>query len=148
MRNKRKLLVTGIAIALAMPGAANGDEPGDDAPREEQARAPSVSSESIATMGSTRPSGARESAAPAEAARDASAEPAAMDEILLDRTRITGNQELPKVLYIVPWQQSEAGELIVKPDDSLSDEVLDPIDRPEFIRQVDYYGDLYGETEP
>lgn len=32
------------------------------------------------------------------------AEPAA-DVIELDQTVISGNQELPKVLYIVPWQQ-------------------------------------------
>jgi len=29
-----------------------------------------------------------------------------MDRMELGRTEITGNQELPKVLYIVPWQKS------------------------------------------
>jgi hypothetical protein len=28
---------------------------------------------------------------------------------------------------------------------TMLDEVLAPLDREEFIRQVDYYGDLYGE---
>jgi hypothetical protein len=28
----------------------------------------------------------------------------------------------------------------------LLDEVLAPLDREEFIRQVDYYSDLYGVT--
>ena len=70
-----------------------------------------------------------------------------MDSMELSRTEITGNQELPKVLYIVPWQKSEAGELVGKPVNTLLEEVLAPIDRTEFIRQVDYYGDLYGEEE-
>ena len=70
-----------------------------------------------------------------------------MDEIVLDRAEITGNQELPKVLYIVPWQKSDPGDLTGKPVNTLLDEVLAPIDRSEFIRQVDYYGDLYGKDE-
>jgi hypothetical protein len=68
-----------------------------------------------------------------------------MDRLELGRTEITGNQELPKVLYIVPWQKSDPGNLMGKPVNSLMDEVLAPLDREEFIRQVDYYGDLYGE---
>ena len=70
-----------------------------------------------------------------------------MDSMELDRTEITGNQELPKVLYIVPWQKSDPGDLMGRPVNTLLDEVLAPIDREEFIRQVDYYGDLYGGEE-
>lgn len=70
-----------------------------------------------------------------------------MDEIDLGRTEITGNQELPTVLYIVPWKKSDPGNLMGKPVNTLLDEVLTPIDRSEFIRQVDYYGDLYVEEE-
>ena len=70
-----------------------------------------------------------------------------MDSIELSRTEITGNQELPKVLYIVPWQKSDPGDLMGKPVNTLLDEVLAPVDREEFIRQVEYYGDLYGDSE-
>ena len=70
-----------------------------------------------------------------------------MDRLELGRTEITGNQELPKVLYIVPWQKSDPGELMGRPVNTLLDEVLSPLDREEFIRQVDYYGDLYGDEE-
>jgi len=70
-----------------------------------------------------------------------------MDSMELSRTEITGNQELPKVLYIVPWKKSDPGDLMGKPVNSLLDEVLAPIDREEFIRQVDYYNDLYGDEE-
>ncbi len=70
-----------------------------------------------------------------------------MDEMQLGRTEITGNQELPKVLYIVPWKKADPGDLMGKPINTLLDEVLAPIDREEFIRQVDYYGDLHSEDE-
>ncbi len=68
-----------------------------------------------------------------------------MDSMQLSRTEITGNQELPKVLYIVPWQKSDPGDLMGRPVNTLMDEVLAPIDREEFLRQVNYYGDLHGE---
>ena len=70
-----------------------------------------------------------------------------MDSIELDRTEITGNQELPKVMYIVPWQKSDPGDLMGRPVNTLLDEVLAPIDREEFTRQVDYYDDLYGSED-
>jgi hypothetical protein len=70
-----------------------------------------------------------------------------MDSIELGRTEITGNQELPTVMYIVPWKKADPGDLMGKPVNTLLDEVLAPIDREEFVRQVDYYQDLYGENE-
>ncbi|MDJ0749744.1 MAG: hypothetical protein QNJ11_09695 [Woeseiaceae bacterium] len=70
-----------------------------------------------------------------------------MDTLELSRTEVTGNQELPKVLYIVPWQKSDPGDLMGKPVNTLLDEVLAPVDREEFIRQVEYYDDLYGNEE-
>ena len=68
-----------------------------------------------------------------------------MDSLELGRTEITGNQELPKVLYIVPWKKSDPGNLMGKPVNTLLDEVLAPLDREEFIRQVEYYQDLNGK---
>jgi len=70
-----------------------------------------------------------------------------MDSMELSRTEITGNQELPKVLYIVPWQKSDPGDLLGRPVNSLLDEVLAPVDRDEFLRQVKYYDDLQGKEQ-
>jgi len=70
-----------------------------------------------------------------------------MDSLELERTEITGNQELPTVMYIVPWKKADPGDLMGKPVNTLLDEVLAPIDREEFVRQVDYYQDLYGEDK-
>ena len=70
-----------------------------------------------------------------------------MDRMELGRTEITGNQELPKVMYIVPWKKADPGDLMGRPVNTLLDEVLAPLDREEFVRQVDYYGDLYGNEQ-
>ena len=79
---------------------------------------------------------------PMPAVETASPAPGANDELDLERTEVTGNRELPKVLYIVPWRKPDPGDLAGRPVNSLLDEVLAPIDREEFLRQVDYYSDL------
>lgn len=61
------------------------------------------------------------------------------DRVELETTDITGNRELPKVLYIVPWKRSDLGDLVGKPANSLLDEVLQPIDRDVFLRENRYY---------
>jgi hypothetical protein len=66
----------------------------------------------------------------------------AEDHLQLDTTSITGNQELPKVLYIVPWKRSDLGDMLGKPANSLLDEVLQPVDRDVFRRQNRYYDAL------
>jgi hypothetical protein len=66
----------------------------------------------------------------------------AHDSIELDTTQITGNRELPKVLYIVPWKRSDLGDLVGKPVNSILDEVLAPVDRDVFKRQNRYYDAL------
>jgi len=66
----------------------------------------------------------------------------AEDHLQLDTTQITGNQELPKVLYIVPWKRSDLGDLLGRPANSLLDEVLQPVDRDVFRRENRYYDAL------
>jgi hypothetical protein len=80
---------------------------------------------------------------PARAATPArgAARPAgrAQDRVDLDATQITGNRELPRVLYIVPWKRSDLGDLTGKPVNSLLDEVLAPVDRDVFKRETRYF---------
>lgn len=137
-----------ICLLLLLPFAgsrAPAQAPGEEI-TEEQGRATQTSATEVAAE--------RESIEPAvpttvvaEDIRRRAIASGVMDEIELARTEITGNQELPKVLYIVPWKKSDPGDLTGKPVNTLLDEVLAPIDRPEFIRQVEYYEDLYGEDE-
>lgn len=70
----------------------------------------------------------------------------AMDTLDLGTTSITGNQELPKVLYIVPWKQSDLGDVVGRPVNTLLDEVLAPIDPEVFERQLGYYDTLREES--
>jgi len=65
-----------------------------------------------------------------------------VDRLELDSSSITGNQELPKVMYIVPWKEADMGDLSGKPGNSLVNEVLAPLDRDVFRRQVRYYEQL------
>lgn len=63
----------------------------------------------------------------------------ASDRLDLGTATVTGDQEQPKVMYIVPWKKSDIGDLSGKPMNSLLDEALAPVDRDEFKRQVAYY---------
>jgi hypothetical protein len=83
-----------------------------------------------------------EAPAPAQAANSGGKGGKAQDHLQLDTTQITGNQELPKVLYIVPWKRSDLGDLLGKPANSLLDEVLEPVDRDVFKRENRYYDAL------
>jgi hypothetical protein len=69
----------------------------------------------------------------------------ALDSIDLGTTSITGNQELPKVLYIVPWKKSDLGDLVGRPVNTLLDEVLAPVDPEVFERHLEYYETLNGK---
>lgn len=70
----------------------------------------------------------------------------AQDRADIDRTTITGNKELPKVLYIVPWKKPIPGPLASRPRTSVLDEALAPIDRDEFRRQIQYRAQLAPPT--
>ena len=60
------------------------------------------------------------------------------DHAEIDPTKIIGNRELPKVLYIVPWKKPLPGDLAGRPPVSVVDEALAPLDRDVFRRQVRY----------
>jgi hypothetical protein len=69
------------------------------------------------------------------------------DRLELETTDITGNRELPKVLYIVPWKRSDLSDLAGKPPNSLLDEVLQPLDRDVFQRENRYYDALKPDAK-
>jgi hypothetical protein len=70
------------------------------------------------------------------------------DRIVLDKLTITGNQELPRVTYILPWQSPPAPNLSDPPLDNLIDEALTPVDRETFRRQIYYYRTLTATPVP
>jgi hypothetical protein len=81
----------------------------------------------------TTPSSARK--APVAAAKPA----AKTDRLDLGVATVTGDREQPKVMYIVPWKKSDIGDMTGRPMNSLVDEILSPVDRDVFKREVIYY---------
>ncbi len=61
----------------------------------------------------------------------------------LQGATITGNRELPKVLYIVPWKKADPADL-GGASPNMMDEVLAPVDREVFTRQLQYYDALHS----
>lgn len=70
-----------------------------------------------------------------------------MDHLELDPTSITGNRELPKVMVIVPWKRADLGDLGGRPANSLLNEVLEPVDRDVFRREMRYFDALAAKPE-
>jgi hypothetical protein len=114
------------AAPTAAPAAASAATP---APGKAGNAAPAATSGTSATA---------KGAAPAAAAKTGKGGKA-MDRLDLDTTQITGNKELPKVMYVVPWKRADLGDLTGKPANSLVDEVLQPVDRDVFNREERYY---------
>ena len=69
-----------------------------------------------------------------------------LDRISLDATAITGNRELPKVMSIVPWKAAEPPDGPDRPMGSLIEEMLSPVDRDEFRREITYYRELTSQS--
>ncbi len=68
----------------------------------------------------------------------ATAAPAAQ-QLDMEGMSVTGNSELPKALFIVPWKDPQAGLSPERPVNSLIDEALQPVDPEVFRRELDYF---------
>jgi hypothetical protein len=117
----------------AQPATPDAMEPGvnTSAPSAAPSAAPAAAPAKPAASPTNKPATA--------AAKPAAPRGNAKDRLDLDSTQITGNRELPKVLYIVPWRSAEMGDLVGRPVNSLLDEVLEPVDRDVFRRQNRYF---------
>jgi hypothetical protein len=69
-----------------------------------------------------------------------------IDRLNLGTATVTGEREQPKVMYVVPWKRSDIGDLTGKPMNSLVDEILAPVDRDVFKREVVYYNAVQADT--
>jgi hypothetical protein len=58
------------------------------------------------------------------------------------RTTVTGNQEQPRVLYIMPWQSPTAPELEIEMLSSQQDAVFGHVEREEMLRGLEAAGEL------
>jgi hypothetical protein len=132
------MLLLGAAAIAQTPAPQDALEPGvnTSAPASTPTSAAPDNAAPVAAPSSSKPAAAK----PAAAATNKPAQKSgAKDRLDLDSTQITGNRELPKVLYIVPWRSAELGDLVGRPVNSLLDEVLEPVDRDVFRRQNRYF---------
>ena len=72
----------------------------------------------------------------------------AQERIEMEGTTITGNRELPRVLYIVPWKTAERFELDSPPIDSIMERRLEPLDRAAFRRTIRYHEAIFSRATP
>jgi hypothetical protein len=151
-RGARLTATLGAILAVAWvawaPGAARAQ---DASQREALEPRADTSAKATRAAGGTAPAAdtptGRKPAATA-GPDAASQHRSAADHVDLDTTTVTGNQELPKVMYIVPWKKSDIGDLAGKPLNSLLDEVLAPVDRDVFRREVRYYEGVKAAAAP
>jgi hypothetical protein len=131
-------LEPGVDTTKSAPGAATtASTPAPSTP------APSVPAVSAPTGAAPPASGPAANAAPIKGAPGTKASgKKGADRLELEATDVTGNSELPKVLYIVPWKRSDLGDMVGRPVNSLLDEVLQPLDRDVFKRENRYYDTL------
>ena len=72
----------------------------------------------------------------------------AQERIQMEGTEIIGNRELPRVLYIVPWQAAERFDIESPPITSIMDRKLTPLERAAFRRKVHYHDAIFSNLTP
>jgi hypothetical protein len=140
---RARLAVATLCAACAI--ASQAQTPARDLEPAVNTSAPTAAP--AAAPGAAAPAAMKPRAAKAPAATGARPAPAAparpagksLDRLELEATQITGNRELPKVMYVVPWRRADMGDLLGRPVNSLLDEALTPVDRDVFRRQSQYY---------
>ena len=145
-------VVSTQALAADAPSSADSLEPGVNTSAVEAAPAPKAPA-APAVVPKQAPSPAAAVPAPpagavvrGPAVSNARGGARAADRVELDNTQITGNRELPRVMYVVPWKRPDLGDFGGRPAKSLLDELLQPVDRDVFKRQVRYYGALQPDA--
>jgi hypothetical protein len=138
----------GPAPAVKPPQSTAQSEAGD--PRADTSNEPTTAPAPPAASGPSTggAQAARGSAGRAAPAASGSGQKAApkTDRLDLGTATVTGDREQPKVMYIVPWKRSDIGDLAGKPMNSLVDEILAPVDRDVFKREVIYYHAVQDDT--
>jgi len=128
------LLCIAWSAAPAQTPTAPADKPSQGTAQSEAGEPRATTSDSAASAPrAPAPEGGRKAAAKGEKP------PAKTDRLDLGLATVTGDHEQPKVMYIVPWKKSDIGDLAAKPMNSLVDEILAPVDRDVFKREVRYY---------
>jgi hypothetical protein len=132
---------TPAPVATKPPKATAQSEAGE--PRANTSKAASAQSEAGEPRANTSKAASAGGRSNATAAQKT---PGATDRLELGTATVTGDREQPKVMYIVPWKKSDIGDLAGKPMNSLVDEILAPVDRDVFKREVVYYKAVQADS--
>jgi hypothetical protein len=87
---------------------------------------------------------AEQESTPAEAApaSASSAKPMIREANINLQTTVTGNQEQPRVMYILPWQSPLSPDLEMEMLSSQEDAIFGHIERDEMQRNLEAFGEL------
>jgi hypothetical protein len=68
--------------------------------------------------------------------------------VTIEGTRIRGDQEVPTVMYLVPWQPPEVEQLRAPDERLMVNQGIAPLERYEFQRLVKYHDAFLKQTQP
>jgi hypothetical protein len=139
---KRLLLIAAFSALALAARAADDLSPAVNTSAEPDSSAPPPAA---APAAGPKAKNSKAAATPQAAAAPPPAKPSG--PVALDPTQITGNRELPKVMYVVPWKRPSLGDYPGQPPNSLLDEVLSPVDRDVFRRQNRYFEALQPDAK-
>jgi len=71
----------------------------------------------------------------------------AQERLEMQGTAITGNRELPSMLYIVPWKTAQNVDLGELPFSSVLNTAAQPIEPANYQRKVQLFHELYPPME-
>jgi hypothetical protein len=147
-----------VAVSLGLTSAFSAEPQAQTRPQAAPAVAPATAPAAAATDASAAEPAVQTSSAanvPGKAkgqgtGKSAPGKPAdgskAHDYIELETMQVTGNRELPNVMYVVPWKKPDLGDFAGRPPKSLLDEMLAPVDRDVFLRQNRYFAALQPDA--
>jgi hypothetical protein len=137
-----------VKPAQATAQSEAGDPRADTSNQPATAPAPSATPSAASAPSTGHAQAARASDGPSRAPGGGSGQKSAakIDRLELGTATVTGEREQPKVMYIVPWKRSDIGDLTGKPMNSLVDEILAPVDRDVFKREVVYYNAVQADA--
>ncbi|ACR10735.1 cell division transporter substrate-binding protein FtsY [Teredinibacter turnerae T7901] len=56
---------------------------------------------------------------------------------------VTGNQEQPKVIYIVPWKQADDDAILYLPLNGKTNAIFGHVERSEHLRELKFIDELH-----
>ncbi|TVZ40707.1 hypothetical protein P886_0035 [Alteromonadaceae bacterium 2753L.S.0a.02] len=69
----------------------------------------------------------------------------AQQDVVEMSATVTGNQEQPKVIYIVPWKRADDDSILYQPLNSKTNNIFGHVERSEHRRELKFISELSKE---